>query len=73
MRIISGFLKGRSINFLKNANTRPLKDSVRESIFNMGLTLDPTERLAEKLPIEINLPGGGKTKVNKPKEREYKQ
>ncbi len=35
MRIISGFLKGRSINFLKNANTRPLKDSVRESIFNI--------------------------------------
>ena len=35
MRIISGFLKGRSINFLKNANTRPLKDTVRESIFNI--------------------------------------
>ena len=35
MRIISGNLKGRSINFLKNINTRPLKDSVRESIFNI--------------------------------------
>tara|TARA_B000000532_G_C18864063_1_gene405421 strand:- start:484 stop:1044 length:561 start_codon:yes stop_codon:yes gene_type:complete len=35
MRIISGTLKGRSINFLKNKNTRPLKDSVRESIFNI--------------------------------------
>ena len=35
MRIISGALKGRSINFLKNSNTRPLKDSVKESIFNI--------------------------------------
>ena len=35
MRVVSGTLKGRSINFLKNANTRPLKDNVRESIFNI--------------------------------------
>ena len=35
MRIISGLLKGRSINFLKNLNTRPLKDSVKENIFNI--------------------------------------
>ena len=35
MRIISGILKGRSINFLKNSNTRPLKDSVKENIFNI--------------------------------------
>ena len=35
MRIISGNLKGRSIKFLKNSNTRPLKDSVRENIFNI--------------------------------------
>ena len=35
MRIISGFLKGRLISFLKNSNTRPLKDNVRESIFNI--------------------------------------
>ena len=35
MRIISGLFKGRSINFLKNANTRPLKNSVRESVFNI--------------------------------------
>ena len=35
MRIISGEFKGRTINFLKNSNTRPLKDSVRESIFNI--------------------------------------
>ena len=35
MRIISGAFKGRSIEFLKNTNTRPLKDSVRENIFNV--------------------------------------
>ena len=35
MRIISGSLKGKSINFIKNSNTRPLKDSVKENIFNI--------------------------------------
>ena len=35
MRIISGKLKGKSINFLKNSTTRPLKDSVRENILNI--------------------------------------
>ena len=35
MRIISGKLKGKSINFLKNTTTRPLKDSVKENIFNI--------------------------------------
>lgn len=35
MRVISGFLKGRLIKLLKNSNTRPLKDSVKENIFNV--------------------------------------
>lgn len=35
MRIISGSLKGRTIDFLKNTNTRPLKDAVKENIFNI--------------------------------------
>ena len=35
MRIISGQLKGTSIHFLKDKSTRPLKDSVRENIFNV--------------------------------------
>ena len=35
MRIISGKFKGKSINFLRNTTTRPLKDSVRENIFNI--------------------------------------
>ena len=34
MRIISGVLKGKKINYLKNS-TRPLKDSVKENIFNI--------------------------------------
>ena len=35
MRIISGQLKGKSIKFFKNLITRPLKDSVKENIFNI--------------------------------------
>tara|TARA_B100001063_G_C16750634_1_gene550097 strand:+ start:414 stop:974 length:561 start_codon:yes stop_codon:yes gene_type:complete len=35
MRIISGKLKGKSIKFFKNLITRPLKDSVKENIFNI--------------------------------------
>ncbi len=35
MRIISGFLKGKTINFVKNLKTRPLKDSVKENLFNI--------------------------------------
>ncbi len=35
MRIISGTLKSRSLKYLRNSSTRPLKDNVRESIFNV--------------------------------------
>ena len=35
MRIISGKLKGKPISFLKSSTTRPLKDSVKENIFNI--------------------------------------
>ena len=35
MRIISGKLKGKSIAFIKSSVTRPLKDSVKENIFNI--------------------------------------
>ena len=35
MRIISGFLKGKKIDFLKSSTTRPLRDFVKESIFNV--------------------------------------
>tara|TARA_A100001015_G_C14963269_1_gene701840 strand:- start:901 stop:1464 length:564 start_codon:yes stop_codon:yes gene_type:complete len=35
MRIISGFLKGKRIKYTKNIITRPLRDSVKENIFNI--------------------------------------
>ena len=35
MRIIGGKLKRKSLNYLKNSTTRPLKDSVKENIFNI--------------------------------------
>ena len=35
MRIISGEFKGKKIFFLKSVTTRPLKDSVKENIFNI--------------------------------------
>ena len=35
MRIISGFLKGKKMFFLKSLVTRPLRDFVKESTFNI--------------------------------------
>jgi len=35
MRIISGLLKGKKIDFLKSSITRPLRDFVKENIFNI--------------------------------------
>ena len=35
MRIIGGFLKGKKIDFLKSSTTRPLRDFVKENIFNI--------------------------------------
>ena len=35
MRIISGDLRGSTLYITKDKNTRPLKDAVRESIFNL--------------------------------------
>jgi len=35
MRIISGKFRGKSIEFIKTNTTRPLKDSVKENIFNI--------------------------------------
>ena len=35
MRIISGKLKGKKFEFFKTSSTRPIKDSVKENIFNI--------------------------------------
>ena len=54
MRIISGKLKGHSINFIKSLKTRPLKDSVKENIFNMmdhNKDLDVEIKLANVLDL----------------------
>ena len=37
MRIIGGKFRGKPIMFLKSPDTRPLKDSVKENIFNIIL------------------------------------
>ncbi len=46
MRIIRGQLKGRSINFLRNDKTRPLKDNVKENIFNI---IEHSKRINSKI------------------------
>ena len=46
MRIISGDLKGRNILRTLNKSTRPLKDKVRESIFNL---LDHSKKICFKI------------------------
>ena len=35
MRIVSGFLRGKKLDFLKTNTTRPLRDFVKESTFNV--------------------------------------
>jgi len=52
MRIIAGKFKGKPIIFLKSIKTRPLKDSVKENIFNIishskkiGIKLDNSKVL----------------------------
>ena len=47
MRIISGKLKGKNL-LLKSSTTRPLKDSVKENIFNI---------LAHSKNITVNIEG----------------
>jgi len=37
MRIISGFLKGKKIDFINSKITRPIRNLVKESIFNIIL------------------------------------
>ena len=51
MRIISGDLKGKLINFVKNSKTRPLKDSVKENIFNILSHLNTINVNLEKANI----------------------
>ena len=46
MRIISGELKGKKLSEPLDKSTRPLKDMVRESIFNI---LDHSNKVSAKI------------------------
>ena len=46
MRIIGGKLKGKKLLFLKSSATRPLRDMVREGIFNV---IDHSNLLSVKI------------------------
>ena len=46
MRIISGRFKGKKLLLPKDKNTRPLKDLVKESIFNL---LEHSKQLSLKI------------------------
>jgi hypothetical protein len=53
---------GNPYDMTNPSNVRPQKfDFERQGIFSFGLP-DVQERLEEKLPIQINLPGGGRPK-----------
>ena len=48
MRIISGKFKGKKLFLPKDKNTRPLKDLVKESIFNL---LEHSAQIKKKLKV----------------------
>jgi len=52
MRIISGYLKGKKIDLPKDDLTRPLKDMVKESIFNI---IEHSNNISSKLKEAIVL------------------
>ena len=50
MRIIAGRFKGRKLFLPKDKNTRPLKDLVKSSIFNL---LDHSNKIHKKLKLTL--------------------
>ena len=48
MRIISGKFKGKKLFLPKDKNTRPLKDLVKESIFNL---LEHSAQIKKKIKM----------------------
>ena len=50
MRIISGKFKNKKLYFPKNFNTRPLRDIVRENIFNI---IEHSRKIKVKIKIQI--------------------
>ena len=54
MRIISGYLKGKKIDLPKDNLTRPLKDMVKESIFNIiEHSNDINSKLKESVVLDL--------------------
>ena len=54
MRIISGYLKGKKIDLPKDDLTRPLKDMVKESIFNIiEHSNDISSKLEEAVVLDL--------------------
>ena len=54
MRIISGYLKGKKIDLPKDDFTRPLKDMVKESIFNIiEHSNDISSKLKEAVVLDL--------------------
>jgi 16S rRNA (guanine966-N2)-methyltransferase len=54
MRIISGYLKGKKIDLPKDNLTRPLKDMVKESIFNIiEHSNDISSKLKESVVLDL--------------------
>ena len=53
MRIIGGNFRNKKINFTKNIKTRPLKDSVRENIFNIIQNLDVKDQIEGANVLDI--------------------
>jgi len=54
MRIISGYLKGKKIDLPKDNLTRPLKDLVKESIFNIiEHSNDINSKLKESVVLDL--------------------
>ena len=54
MRIISGYLKGKKIDLPKDDFTRPLKDMVKESIFNIiEHSNDINSKLKEAVVLDL--------------------
>ena len=51
MRIISGKFKGKKLSFISSSNTRPLRDYVRENIFNIIAHGNKTQLNLEKANI----------------------
>ena len=51
MRIIGGKFKGRKISFTNSSTTRPLRDYVKENIFNIILHGKKTKFVLEKINV----------------------